>query len=94
MNNLDDSSYWWLSFADPELPVGEQFLGVAIVEADNLREAVASAWRDGLNPGGEVGGALISSNRILHLLKGTEGRLLNKEEASQLSEHIDKIMAH
>ena len=46
---------WWLSFADPDLPAGTQFLGVCIVEADGPVSAVAQASLLGINPGGEVG---------------------------------------
>lgn len=45
---------WWLSFADPDKPEGEQFLGVTIVEAPTILEAIRTAHRLGANPGGEV----------------------------------------
>lgn len=45
---------FWLSFCDPHKPAGEQFLGVAIVEADSVRDAIQTAWAHGCNPGGEV----------------------------------------
>jgi hypothetical protein len=45
---------WWLSFADPTRPKGEQWLGVAIVQGVDAVSAVQeSHWR-GCNPGGEV----------------------------------------
>jgi len=44
----------WLSFADPHLPPGTQFLGVAIVEADGVIDAALEAHRLRINPGGEV----------------------------------------
>lgn len=47
---------FWLSFADPKRPAGEQFLGVALVEADDMTEALRVAWRTRCNPGGEVNG--------------------------------------
>lgn len=46
--------YWWMSFADPDRPQGDTFLGVAICRGDNLGEAIARAWEKGCNPGGEV----------------------------------------
>lgn len=42
---------WWLSFAD-----ANGFMGVAIVEAETLREAMREAWWHKCNPGGEVMG--------------------------------------
>lgn len=40
---------YWLSFAEPK-----KHLGVAVVEAEDPREAVQEAWRLNINPGGEV----------------------------------------
>jgi hypothetical protein len=45
---------FYLSFADPEKPKGQQFLGATIVEAGTEVLAVAEAWLRGINPGGEV----------------------------------------
>lgn len=42
---------WWLSFSDPDLPKGQQFLGVAIVD---ITEEDAAAVHDDVDmtPGG------------------------------------------
>src|SRR5579872_5489004 len=42
--------WYWLSFADEE----KGFLGVAIVRARSIDEAITRAWELGINPGGEV----------------------------------------
>ncbi len=47
---------WWLSFADPTLPEGDQFLGVVIVEAPGFILATLLCHKLGINPGGEVAG--------------------------------------
>lgn len=47
--------YTWCSFANEE-----GFLGVCIVEADNVIEAAMRAHELGINPGGEVLGATFS----------------------------------
>src|SRR5262245_19123239 len=57
---------WWLSFATPdeERPWWKfwrrakegHFLGVVIVQAPDMEEAVQVAWRKKINPGGEVRG--------------------------------------
>jgi hypothetical protein len=49
-------SFWWLSFCEPTRPRGRKFLGGCIVEAEDMAEAIAEAWRHGCNPGGEVMG--------------------------------------
>lgn len=45
---------FWLSFADPDMPKGSQFLGVAIVRASNPEEAIKECWKMKINPGGQV----------------------------------------
>jgi hypothetical protein len=57
---------WWLSFGEPDeekpwwkfwrKPKEGEFLGVAIVQAPDIHEAVQVAWRKKINPGGEVCG--------------------------------------
>lgn len=46
--------WWYLSFADPDRPTGQHFLGVALVRATCHADAVRMAWRNGCNPGGQV----------------------------------------
>ena len=48
--------WWWLSFVDPELPEGDRFLGVCVVQGANVVDAVERAWALGCNPGGAVAG--------------------------------------
>ncbi len=49
------SAPWqWVSFADGSLPVGSQFLGVAIVRAFDVMHAASVCHMNGINPGGEV----------------------------------------
>lgn len=50
----DDSQWWWLSFADPDLPEGTQFLGAALVPALTIEGAITQAHLLGINPGGQV----------------------------------------
>jgi hypothetical protein len=49
--------WWWLSFADTDLPAGSQFLGACVVRGDDLPDAIRTAWARGINPGGEVAAA-------------------------------------
>src|SRR5262245_1133454 len=87
---------WWLSFCDePEQKPwwkfwrrarSGEFLGVAIVQAEDAEAAVQEAWRRGINPGGEVAYVLIL-NADLHDMN----RLLNAEEATALA-HKTKVL--
>ncbi len=45
---------WWLSFADPGLPEGTQFLGVVILQAPTLAAAITRSHWLGVNPGGQI----------------------------------------
>ena len=86
---------WWLSFGEPngEKPFwwkfwrhakeGE-FLGVVIVQAPDIHEAVQVAWRKKINPGGEVCGLPILNadindlNRLIVSCKGPTDRRQNE----------------
>lgn len=77
---------YWLSFADPQRPKGERFLGAAVVEADTFAEAIKRSWSHGCNPGGEIQGTPLParetmSDRQLELLAATPFHtLLSKDE--------------
>jgi hypothetical protein len=45
---------WWLSFCDPRRPSDSRFLGIVLVDAHSLGEALDATYRAGCNPGGEV----------------------------------------
>lgn len=72
------TTYYWLSFCDPDREEGDQFLGAAIVPASNgIEAAVSVAWDLGCNPGGEV--------VMIELPEGDlskyAGKLMNRQEA-------------
>lgn len=46
-------AWWYVSFADPERPEGQQFLGGAYVRGSTAELALARAWSLGINPGGQ-----------------------------------------
>ena len=81
---MSEVRWWWLSFADPELPYWQQFLGVCIVQASEPALAVSLAWQLDINPGGEV--------QIVSLPNGWEPperytyRLLNRAEAEAVQD--------
>ena len=74
--------WWWLSFADPNLPTGTQFLGVAIVQGQDIASAMVAATFLGINPGGEISGIAIPTEHV----PGPEfrERLLSRVEAETL----------
>lgn len=71
--------YWWLSFADGNLPEGQQFLGAAIVPGIDIGTATAAAHSLGVNPGGEVRGAPIEVDMKL-ISKEWWCRLLSRDQ--------------
>lgn len=80
-------TYWWLSFADGNLPAGTQFLGCAIVPASDFISAVMAVRRGGYNPGGEVmGREFVVDDDGGRIQPPPEyvGRLLTKAEAETL----------
>lgn len=77
---------YWLSFADPDLPAGAQFLGALIVEADSFIEAVQTSHRIGQNPGGEVKGVPVPPGRAIP--EAFVGRLLSKDDVCELDRLI------
>ena len=85
-------TWWWLSFIDPEHPVGEKFLGAVILQAGpTIESAAKQAWHAGLNPGGEVAGRICPND----LLPPEEyrGRLLDREQATLAASLIDTAAA-
>jgi hypothetical protein len=79
-----DAPLWWLSFADPDLPEGSQFLGVVIVQAATLEDAVTRSHLLGVNPGG---GIQIAGPLPAHFFaEQWRDRLLSMAEAGSIPE--------
>jgi hypothetical protein len=79
---------WWLSFCDTDKPPGEQFLGVALVEAPDYPSAIRRAWRTGCNPGGVIAGfdlplAVMTNEKRLILAKAPRNTLLDKAQLDE-----------
>lgn len=79
---------WWLSFADPKKEPGSQFLGVIIIRARGMREAMSDCWDQGINPGGEVRGVDLGNPNIHPKYLG---RLLTKEQAEEVGRKPETI---
>jgi len=80
--------WWWLSFADPYLPTGTQFLGVSLVKASGFATATTYAHLLGINPGGEIQGHEIPDG--FYVDKKYQHRLLTRKEAEQLDAEFGK----
>lgn len=78
---IDQGPWWWLSFADPDLPDGRQFLGVVIMNGDTVMEAITEAHVLGVNPGGECSFAQIPEEHVPPLQY--RRRLLNYAELAE-----------
>jgi hypothetical protein len=76
--------WFYLSFADPKLPEGEQFLGGAYVRGVNEGAAVGRSHKLGINPGGEVMtfGPLADEAMAENVPEPQRERLLTREEVS------------
>lgn len=68
----------WVSFADPDLPEGQQFLGVVVTE--KARWPMLGLF--GLNPGGEMAVADIPEEHLPP--PEFRNRILTREEAESL----------
>jgi len=77
---------WWLSFADPDKPEGQRFIGVAVVpcDTDTISRAADTAWKLGCNPGGEVLGMRLPDDIIERVPLAAIGCLLRGEQVSGL----------
>lgn len=76
------NTWFYLSFADAELPKGQQFLGGAYVRAASLPEAITCSHQLGINPGGEVQvlGPLSAQDMDKNVPEEKRERLLSRDE--------------
>ena len=73
-------TWWYLSFADPDLPRGSQWLGGIYVEASGFLHAIAKAHELKANPGGCVKGWELPPERLRVLPEFTNRLLTSKED--------------
>lgn len=74
---------YWISFSDPDRPVGAKFLGVVIVEAETEAAALTQVSAARLHPGGEptfeeLAEPLPPRDWFNRLLSGKESRDANR----------------
>lgn len=80
---------FWMSFSDPTRPEGQQFLGVVLVDAESLSEAITWAWLTGCNPGGEIRTVEVRHDRLPAdkrevFLKAPRDALLDRDTLKKL----------
>ncbi len=73
-------SWWWMSFCDPDLPVGKKFLGALLIEASDFDDVLTKSWALGLNPGGEVVSFPVPKEYEERIEPSVTYRLLSREE--------------
>ncbi len=80
---------FWLSFADPDLPKGTQFLGGCVVRATSFIEAVQVSHALGINPGGEVQGHPVAIPDGFHPVpEAYIERLLSRDDCARMDEEM------
>lgn len=80
-------AFFYLSFCDPTLPAGTQFLGATVIEADCEDDIPTVAWNMGRNPGGEI---------AFVLLEGVTGRADVPDQGKKYFDRFvprDEVMA-
>jgi hypothetical protein len=70
-------NWWWLSFADPRKPKGQQFLGACLVQGYGLGTAIQEARRRGINPGGEVKGSAVQEKSLARYPENAFNRFMD-----------------
>lgn len=71
-----------MSFCDTNLPVGSQFLGAIVLNAEDIIEGAVRAHELKINPGGQVLGVMVPEDRIIP--EEFCNRLLTRDEAINL----------
>jgi hypothetical protein len=80
-----DSQWWWMSFCGAERPAGQQFLGVAIIDAPTFEDALTKSWLTGVNPGGEILAGPIPAAHVPPL--AYRNRLLDRVAADEAARY-------
>jgi hypothetical protein len=79
-------TYYWLSFCDPELPEGQQFIGGCLIEAEDVNDAVKKSWRRKCNPGGEIAIVEITAKYESNIGKFKLNHLYSQQEVIEMGE--------
>jgi hypothetical protein len=75
------AGWWWLSFVDEDMPAGQRFVGVAIVQGHGVASAASRAHELGVNPGGAVKALELSGADIP--APALRNRLLSMDELKE-----------
>lgn len=80
----ETADWWFVSFADADLPIGTQFLGNAIVQGLTFLDAVSRTNELEINPGGGVKAVEIHHRILAKIPESFRNRLLTRAEADEL----------
>jgi rRNA maturation protein Nop10 len=83
---------WWLSFCDPSLPKGKQFIGAVIVHARDFNEALTDCTIHECNPHGEVKGVPIPLGHPID--DKWKYRILKRKDIDQFDKEMLERMGH
>ena len=86
-------TWFYLSFADPQKPSGEQFLGAAYVNADGeqIVDVMSRLSAIGINPGGEIliAGPIGEEEIDDYLPQENRERLLTRAEIKEMDDVVN-----
>lgn len=86
--------WFWISYADPDLPEGHRFLGVVILKAPTLDTAPIVSHALNLSPGGAALFAEIEGDEMLRVIHPEYTyRLLNVEEVHTLQSKLERVLS-
>lgn len=74
------ATLWHLSFVSDD----DKFLGVSIVNGNDIGSALAYATEQDCNPGGEVLGAALPPDEAAKVPAGSIGKLLTREDVDAI----------
>lgn len=77
---MERPMWWLLSFADEK-----QFLGVVLIDAPTLNDAIQATWKAKCNPGGSCRGTMLP---VLDVDSAWANRVLTREEVMLWEEGI------
>lgn len=86
---MSSMTTFYFSFADGDLPTGEQFLGALFINASDIRAAVTQSHLTGLNPGGEIQTVELPADVVVP--DKWFGRLLSREDIDEMDREMGAV---
>lgn len=90
---------WWISYADPDRPTAQQFLGANIVRVmgsisirNGFAGAIAKAHLLHINPGGQAEGELMDEAKAAIIPEEFWHKLLSREDIARLTDALRDLV--